>query len=203
MLLIGLTGGIASGKTLVSDRFASLGVPVVDADVIAREVVRPGSEGLAAIADVFGADILNDQGELDRPALRRIVFADDRARGRLEALTHPRIRSASIERLAECERDGASYAINAIPLLVETGQTSRFDRVLVVDVPTSVQLERLLARDAVDEASAQRMLDAQATREQRLAAADDVILNTGTAEDAWRRVDALHEQYLKLAVRPR
>lgn len=199
MLLIGLTGGIASGKTLVSDRFAELDVPVVDADVIAREVVRPGSNGLQAIVEVFGNDILDDSGALDRAALRQYIFGNELARQQLNALLHPRIRKRSQHKLEALASKGTPYTIYAVPLLVETEQQDRFDKILLVDVPEAVQIARLIARDGSDEEAAKRILTSQATREQRLAVADDVIVNTGTIEDTLLQVDKLHRKYLKLA----
>ena len=199
MLVIGLTGGIASGKSLVSDRFAELGAPVVDADLLAREVVAPGTVGLAALVAHFGDAVLTGEGTLDRAALRERVFADPAERAFLDGCLHPLIRTLSEERLAGAAAGGVPYAVYAVPLLVETGQRSRFDRIVVVDVPAALQLERLMRRDGMEAASAQRILDAQASRGQRLAVADDVIDNTGTVEAARAAVDRLDERYRSLA----
>ena len=199
MHLIGLTGGIASGKTLVSDRLAHHGVPVVDADRLAREVVRKGSAGLNALIAHFGTAILTPKGELDRAALRRLIFAHPPDRRAVDAILHPPIRALAEERLAEAREAGHAYAVHAVPLLVETGQAGRFDRVLVVDVPEAVQLERLLARDGSDEAQARAILAAQATRAERLAVADDVVDNAGSIDATLAQVDALHERYAALA----
>jgi len=199
MLLIGLTGGIASGKTLVSDRFAFHGVPVVDADLLAREVVAPGSRGLNALITHFGTAILTPKGELDRAALRRLIFAHPPDREIVDTTLHPLIRELSERRIGEAQAAGHSYAVYAVPLLVETGQEGRFDRVLVVDVPESVQLERLLARDGSSEEQARAILAAQATRAARLAVADDVIVNDGTLETTLAEVDELHARYTALA----
>ena len=199
MLLIGLTGGIASGKTLVSDRFATLGAAVVDADVVAREVVEPGSDGLKAVIDAFGKGLLDDKGALNRTELRQRVFTDNTARETLNAILHPRIREASEQQLQAYANAGHSYAVYAVPLLVETQQQERFDRILVVDVPESVQLDRLMARDDIDASSAQRILDTQATRQQRLAVADDVVVNTGSVAETLAQVDKLHHTYSNLA----
>ena len=195
MLLIGLTGGIASGKTLVSDRFARHGAPVIDADLLAREVVRPGSEGLKALITRFGTTILTPSGELDRSALRKLIFANPSARKAVDETLHPRIRALSDERIEAARTAGHPYAVYAVPLLVETGQIERFDRIAVVDVPVEVQLERLMARDGTDEAQARAILAAQASREARLAIADDIIDNDGPIERTLARVDELHGKY--------
>jgi len=195
-LTIGLTGGIASGKSLVSSAFEALGVPVMDADFAARAIVEPGTPALKAIVQRFGAAILQADGSLDRRALRARVFSDGSQRRQLEAITHPAIRD-----YLRTWRDSRSspYCILAIPLLVEGSSRALVDRVLVVDVPESLQLERLIQRDGVDEILAQRMIAAQASRAQRLAAADDVIVNDGSAESAQQEVTRLHRQYLELA----
>ena len=198
-MLVGLTGGIASGKSLVLDRLGALGAGTVDADLLAREVVALGTPGLAALAERFGDAVLDADGALDRGALRTLAFADPAARADLDALLHPRIRALSESRIAEALAAGAPYVVYAVPLLVETGQADRFDRVLVVDVPVEVQLERLLARDGRGEAEARRIVAAQASREARLAAADDVIRNDGPVEATLAEVDRLHEVYLEAA----
>jgi dephospho-CoA kinase len=195
-LRIGLTGGIASGKSAVADAFARRGAAIVDTDVIAREVVEPGRPALAAVVAAFGAEVLGPDGRLDRRALRRTVFADPEQRRRLEAILHPAIR-------AEMQRQAAAaagpYVVIAIPLLVENGLQSQVDRVLVVDCPPEVQLARLLARDGETAEGARAILAAQATRDQRLAVADDVIVNDGSLADLEARVAALHRRYLELA----
>lgn len=194
---VGLTGGIAAGKSAVTRRFEALGVPVHDADVAARVVVEPGSEGLAAIVEAFGSEALDPQGRLDRAAMRRRVFADVEARRRLEAIIHPRVREWLQQRaLAET----APYCLLAIPLLAENIAHYRWlDRILVVDVPEAVQLERLVARDSIDRALAERMLTQQATRAERLALADDVIDNSGSEAALDAHVQVLHRRYLALA----
>jgi dephospho-CoA kinase len=195
-LRIGLTGGIASGKSAVADAFARRAVPVVDTDVIAREVVEPGRPALAAVVAAFGSEVLGPDGRLDRRALRRLVFADPALRRRLEAILHPAIR-------AEMQRQAAAtagpYVVIAIPLLVENGLQQQVDRVLVVDCPPDVQLARLLARDGETPEGARAILAAQATRDERLAVADDVVVNDGSLADLDARVDALHQRYLALA----
>lgn len=198
MLLIGLTGGIASGKTLASDYFAELGAPVLDADILAREVVQPGSVGLNALADYFTTAILTPEAELDRAALRRIVFANPADRAFLDKTLHPLIRELSDQRIAEARQQGHPYLIYAVPLLVETDQQTRFDRIIVVDVPESLQLERLAKRDGGSVDEAKSILAAQARREDRLQIADDVIDNTGTIDETRKLVAALHEDYLLL-----
>lgn len=196
-LVVALTGGVAAGKSAVTRRFEALGVPVHDADVAAREVVAPGSEGLAEVVDVFGADVLDSRGQLDRPAMRRRVFADPAARRGLEAIIHPRVRAWLRERALA---GTAPYCLLAIPLLAENIEQYRWvDRVLVVDVPESVQLARLLARDGIDETLARRMIAQQASRADRLALADDVIDNSGDESALDQAVAELHRRYLALA----
>ena len=196
ILRIGLTGGIASGKSTVADLFAALEVPVIDTDKIAREVVEPGQPPLEQLVERFGAGILTPDGHLDRPKLREIVFSDPRARADLEALTHPAIGSA-VEAMAAAA--GGPYQILVIPLLVEKGLGKRLDRVLAVDCPESLQLQRLQARDGSSAAQAQAILDAQASRTARLKAADDVIRNESDVADLRQQVEALHRRYLELA----
>lgn len=193
---IGLTGGIASGKTTVANLFAALGVPVVDTDLLAREVVAPGSPLLAQIAARVGAEVLTPDGSLDRRELRSRVFADPALRVWLEQLTHPAIRALTDER---CEAARAPYVIVAIPLLVETGAAERFDRVLVVDCDPDLQLARLMARDGARRDEALAMLAAQAPREKRLAVADDVVHNDGDIARLRDQVGKLHRQYLAQA----
>jgi dephospho-CoA kinase len=196
---IGLTGGIASGKTAVASAFESLGIVVADADIAAREAVAVGSEGLAEIVAAFGVDVLDADGALDRAAMRKRVFGDDAARKRLEAIIHPRVR----ETLArQCAQATSPYAIAAIPLLAEVGARTAYpwlQRILVVDVPVDVQRERLMRRDGIDAALVDRMIAAQATREQRLAVADDILVNTSSLEELQRHVAALDGRYRSLA----
>lgn len=201
MLLVGLTGGIASGKTLVSDYFKSLGVPVLDADVLAREVVEPGSKGLNALIRFFTTAILTPNGELDRAALRRIVFANPSDREFLDKTLHPLIRELSDEKIQRARDDNHAYLIYAVPLLVETDQQDRFDRIVVVDVPRETQLLRLLKRDNSNESEANAILDAQASREERLAIADTVIDNTGSVEKTYKQINELHTSLLSEATR--
>lgn len=187
MLRVGLTGGIGSGKSAVSSRLAARGAVLIDSDVLAREVVAKGTDGLAEVVAEFGDDVLTAAGELDRPALGRIVFGDEPARRRLEAIVHPRVRA----RAAEIEAQAADDAIvvHDIPLLVETGQADHFDLLLVVDVPVEVQVERLTSQRGMSDEEAKRRIASQASREQRLEAADLVVDNSGTLEDLDRRID--------------
>ncbi len=197
--IVGLTGGIASGKTEVSRRFEALGIVVADADVVAREVVAPGSPALAAIAGHFGSTVLQADGSLDRARLRQIVFASDESRRSLEAITHPAIRA----RLRElCESAQSPYAIAAIPLLSEAGGRLQYPwlaRILVIDTPVQEQRRRLVSRDDISIELAEQMIAAQASREQRLALADDVITNDGTAAQLDHAVNALDARYRELA----
>lgn len=198
-LVVAVTGGVASGKSAVTAAFEALGVPVADADVAAREVVEPGQPALAAVIKAFGTDVLQADGRLDRPALRRRVFADPAAKARLEALLHPPIR----ERLrARCEAAPGPYAVVAIPLLAEGGGRRAYPwlaRILVVDVPEASQRARLVARDGVDGDLAGRMVAAQASRRNRLAIADDVLVNDGALADLEAAVARLHARYRALA----
>ncbi len=197
--IIGLTGGVASGKTEIERRFTALGVHVADADAAARAAVTLGSEGLAEVVATFGTDVLNDTGVLDRAAMRRRVFADDDARRRLEAIVHPRVRSLL---QAACAAAQGPYALAAIPLLAEGGGRSAYpwlDRILVVDVPVEVQRARLLLRDGIDVALADRMIAAQATRQARLAIADDILVNDAGLEELAGHVAALDRRYRVLA----
>ncbi len=194
MLRIGLTGGIGSGKSTVAELFAARGVPVIDADVIAREIVAPGQPALAEIVAAFGADMLRENGELDRARLRERVFGDSAQRKRLEALLHPRIRQEMQERVA---MQTAPYVLLVIPLLFESGQRDLVDRVLLVDVPVALQRARVAARDTASAAQLDALLAAQTTREQRLAGADDVIDNSGDLARLEQQVETLHQRYLR------
>ena len=196
---IGLTGGIASGKSEVARRFEALGIVVADADIAARAVLAPGSDGMAATIAAFGNDILATDGSLDRAAMRRRVFADPDARRKLEAIVHPRVR-AMLE--AQCRAAASPYAIAAIPLLAEGGGRTTYpwlSRILVVDVPEAVQMERLQRRDGIDARLAADMLAAQASRRERLAIADDVIANDGPLDALDAQVAALDRRYRALA----
>ena len=215
---VGLTGGIASGKSRAAEVFAQSGVPVIDSDVIAREVVAPGSAGLDAIRSRFGAGVLLPDGSLDRRALRERVFADPTARRDLEAITHPLIRQKMAD---DSARAGGPYQVHVIPLLTEgvrkaaagaaasgaptpadaspTGRPRGLERILVIDCPEEMQVARVMARDRVDEAGARAVLAAQVSRTERLALADDVILNDRGPEALEEAVRTLHQRYLTLA----
>jgi dephospho-CoA kinase len=195
-LRIGLTGGISSGKSTVARRFAELGISVIDADVAAREVVAPGTPGLARVIERFGPGIVTEIGELDRRALRQLIFNDPTSRQDLEAILHPLIRAA-MEHSAETAV--GPYLVMVIPLLIEGGSRGRVDRILVVDVDEAVQLQRVQTRDGGSLNQARAILASQAGRAARLAAADDVLLNDGTVTDLRQAVDRLHESYLRLA----
>jgi dephospho-CoA kinase len=199
--IIGLTGGVASGKSTVEACFRRLGVSVADADAAAREALAAGSDGLSEVVAAFGYDVLGADGQLDRAAMRRRVFADPAARQRLEAIVHPRVRTAMA---AACRAAQGDYAVASIPLLAEGGGRTAYpwlSRVLVVDVPVDVQRARLLRRDGIDDALARAMIDAQASRQQRLAIADDVLVNTGALEALEPQVAALDRLYRSLASR--
>jgi dephospho-CoA kinase len=198
---VALTGGIASGKSAVEQRFRAMGVSVCDADYAARVVVEPGSEGLAAIVAAFGDDVLDPQGRLDRPAMRQRVFADPTARRTLEAIVHPRVRQWMLEHAQSTE---GPYVMLSIPLLAENiGHYRWVDRIVVVDVPEAVQMGRLILRDGIDEGLAARILASQASRSARLALADDVIDNAGPEAALDTQVASLHQRYLELAAEQR
>jgi dephospho-CoA kinase len=204
-LIVGLTGGIGSGKSAAAACFALLGIPVIDADVAAREVVAPGSAALREIAAHFGAQILLPEGELDRAALRQRVFAEPQQRQWLEALLHPLIRARIEAALAEAAaRPEVPYVILSSPLLLETGQDALVDRVLLIDVDTTLQRERVLRRDGTAATTVDAMIAAQWSREQRGSRADDVILNDGTLDElqtAVRGLDAVYRQWPTLTTR--
>ena len=197
--IVAITGGVASGKSTVDALFRARGVVVADADIAARDAVAPGSDGLAEVVAEFGASVLDPTGQLDRPAMRRRVFADADARKRLEAIIHPRVREALRDL---CRAATSAYAIASIPLLAEGGGREAYpwlQRILVVDVPDAVQLARLLQRDAIDEDLARTMIAAQASRQQRLAIADDVLVNGGALDALPSQVEALDRFYRVLA----
>ena len=189
---VGLTGGVASGKSTVSAILAELGAVVVDADLLAREVVAPGTEGLAEVVATFGEGVLTADGGLDRPAMGAIVFGDEAKRRALEAIIHPRVRARG--RALEAEAPEGAVVVHDIPLLAETGQARNFDAVIVVDVPTEVQVRRMVELRGMSRAEAEARVAAQAPREKRLAIATHVIDNTGTLEDLRRRVAEVFEQ---------
>ena len=196
---IGLTGGIASGKSALEKAFAAHGIVVADADQLAREVVAPGEPALAAVVEHFGADVLQADGQLDRAALRVRVFGDPEQRRALEAILHPAIR-ARLE--AICRAAPGPYAIATVPLLTESGGRAAYPwlhRILVVDTPAAVQKARLMQRDGIDATLADQMMAAQASRAERLALADDIVVNDGDIHHLQHAADALHLRYLALA----
>lgn len=193
---VALTGGIGSGKSTVAQAFAALGVPVVDADIIAREVVEPGSPALQQIAARYGASILTEQGGLNRTRLREIIFHSVEEKEWLNALLHPLIQARTQQLKTQLY---APYILWVVPLLVENGLQQQADRVLVIDVDEAIQLDRTLQRDNVSLTQAKNIMAAQATREARLAVADDTIDNSGTPDDIVPQVAALHQHYLSLA----
>jgi len=201
MLRIGLTGGIASGKSAASDYFASLGIPVIDTDLLSRELVQPGSEGLQRIFETFGESVLDESGALYRARLRELVFASDTKRGQLEEILHPLIRDRVEELVATI--GNAPYVIIVIPLLVETRYPIPVDRVLVIETDEERQLERLMQRDDISIEQAQIMLDAQASREQRLQQADDIVHNNAGIKELQAQLLTLHYDYLEIAANAR
>jgi len=195
-LRIGLTGGIASGKSTVADLFAELGIPVIDTDIVARQVVAPGQPGLKALIDTFGTDLLSEDGHLDRRRLRNLIFDNPDQRLILEGIMHPLIRARTIELINQAD---GPYQVLVVPLLIETGFRTLVDRVLVVDCPEEQQRARLLTRDNETPERIDRILAAQAHRDERLAAADDILDNSGSFEQTHSQVQQLHTLYLRLA----
>ena len=195
-LRVGLTGGIASGKSTVADLFAAQGVPIIDTDVIAREVVAPGQPALEEIRATCGNSVIAEDGNLDRANMRKLVFSDHELRQRLEAILHPRIGAATIE---QAQAAGGAYQVVVVPLLTESALKDAMDRILVVDCSEETQLQRLLARDTETVEQARRILAAQASREDRLAIADDVISNDAGLAELEAQVDKLHRIYTRLA----
>ncbi len=201
MLVVGLTGGIGSGKSTVSDLFAERGVPVIDTDLIARQLTAPGGEALAAICKAFTDAVLHADGTLDRAQLRKVVFNDPSARRQLEAILHPRIR-LEVERLLS--RVQSSYVVIVIPLLVESGgYGDLLNRVLVIDCPETLQMERVMARSRLTREEVVAVMAAQASRAFRLSAADDVLVNTGAQDVLQAEVERLHQRYLELSMASR
>ncbi|MCU7555545.1 dephospho-CoA kinase [Alteromonas sp. ASW11-19] len=194
--VVGLTGGIGSGKSLVTDCFSALGIDVIDADVIARQVVEPGSDGLARIASRFGDPVLHPDGTLNRQALREIVFHNPDQKQWLDALLHPLIRESMNSAI---RASTSAYAVLAVPLLIENNLTAMADRVLVIDCPEDLQLKRAMQRDGSSEQTIRNIMQAQASRATRLAHADDIIDNSGTREATRHHVANLHTRYLSMA----
>jgi dephospho-CoA kinase len=195
--VIGLTGGIGSGKSAAASLFSKLGAPIIDADAIARQLVEADEPALAEIGRSFGTDVLTATGELDRAALRRIVFADSAERGRLEAILHPRIRQQIQNEINKVQ---APYCIVVIPLLLETGQSDLVDRILVMDVPLATQISRVASRNRLPREEILAIIEAQVSPGTRLAAADDIIENSGGLNELASQVGQLHAKYLEIAV---
>lgn len=195
-MIVALTGGLASGKSTVAQRFEELGVPVIDADVVARRLVEPGAPALAEIVEAFGADVLDGQGRLDRARMRERIFGCEADRRTLESILHPKVRREMRDFAASAD---APYVLFVIPLLVETGQAPDMDRVIVVDAPRTLRTARAAARDGSSPATIEAILASQATREDRLAVADVVIENTGGIASLRARVDAVHREICMLA----
>lgn len=192
-----LTGGIASGKTLISDEFAKLGVPVIDTDIIARNLVEPGRPALKEIEQAFGANMIDSSGRLKRAEMRAIIFSDSKKRKQLEAILHPRIRYEADKAVASVT---SAYCVLVIPLLAERGVYPFIDHVLVVDVDPETQISRLMKRDNISRLQAELALASQASREQRLLLADDVLDNSVSIEKARNEVKLLHKKYQELAI---
>lgn len=198
MLRVGLTGGIASGKTTASEHFADLGVPVIDADQIARQVMEPGQAAYPLVIKLFGQGVLDDQGHFNRDAIRELVFSDENKRRDLEAIVHPLVRT---EITNKTEILKADYCIVVVPLLVETGFLTLVDRVLVVDVDSEQQKKRLSARSGLSQKQIEGIMAAQTDRETRLSHADDVIDNSGSIGELRRQVEGLHKKYQAMAAK--
>lgn len=196
MLVIGLTGGIGSGKTAATDRFKSHGITIVDADIVARQIVEPGTLALQKIQDHFGPSVITPTGELDRRALRDIVFTRPDERRWLESLTHPLIGQ---EILRQLQASQSPYTLLVSPLLFESGQSLMTSRTVLVDAPVAAQISRTIQRDNTTEAGARAIVDAQMSRENRLAKADDIITNDQDLPHLYQQVDALHQTYLARA----
>lgn len=196
MLIIGLTGGIGSGKTAASDYLASLGITVVDADLASRIVVQPGKPALANIAARFGANMINSDGSLNRAALRAVVFSDKEALSALEAITHPAIRDELLDQL---QRSQSPYTLLVSPLLLETNQHQLTDRILIIDAEEKAQLDRTVQRDSVPSQQVESIMAAQMPRALRQSKADDIVLNDGDLSALHSKLDALHQTYLALA----
>ena len=196
MFTVGVTGGIGSGKSSAADRFRQLGVPIIDADVVARQIVEPGMPALQEIINAFGESVANGRGELDRATLRKIIFSDSSRKSQLEAILHPRIYDEILRLLSELS---TPYAIVVIPLLAESKHEYPLDRILVIDVPSDVQISRVTTRDEQSTEEVERIISSQASRHSRLAIADDVIDNIGSKVDLYGRVDAMHLTYLEYA----
>ena len=204
-LVIGLTGGIGSGKSVAADHFAVMGAAIIDADAIAHELTTADGAAMAAIEQAFGGEVLAADRSLDRAAMRRLVFADPEKRHQLESILHPMIRSVSEVRQTKALNDGALYVVMVVPLLAEAdkGSRDRFDRIVVVDCPEELQIKRVMARNGLAEAEVKAILATQASRQQRLDVADDVVVNDGKLADLHSKVSLLHDKFGLLAAKMR
>lgn len=195
--VVGLTGGVGSGKSTVADLFVAKGIVLVDTDAIAHELTGPDGAAMQALVAEFGPAVVNEEGALDRAVMRQMVFADRDARTRLESILHPRIRQISADR---CRLAASPYVILAVPLLVESGGFRQScNRIVTVDCPESLQIERVVARNSFSVDEVKAIMAAQSTRAQRLAAADDVVFNDGGLDVLCEQVDALHQKYLRFS----
>lgn len=196
MFVVGLTGGIGSGKTVASDRFEELGVKVVDADIASRVVVEIGKPALSSIEDEFGSDVISDDGSLNRAKLREIIFKDDEAKSWLESLLHPLIGQHILDEIASAT---SGYVILVSPLLFETTQFQMCNRTLLIDVPKDIQILRTAKRDKVPESQVEKIIASQMDRDQKISKADDVIVNDGEIGDLISKIDKIHQRYIELA----
>jgi len=196
MFVVGLTGGIGSGKTVASDRFEELGVKVVDADIASRVVVEIGKPALSSIEDEFGSDVISDDGSLNRAKLREIIFKDDEAKSWLESLLHPLIGQHILDEIASAT---SRYVILVSPLLFETTQFQMCNRTLLIDVPKDIQILRTAKRDKVPESQVEKIIASQMDRDQKIGKADDVIVNDGEISDLISKIDKIHQRYIELA----
>ena len=196
MFAVGITGGIGSGKSTAADRFVELGVPAIDADVVAREVVKPGRSALKRVIDTFGVEVATTDGRLDRVKLRKIVFSDSEKKSQLENILHPEIHAEILRQLSEST---APYTVVVIPLLAESKRQYPLDRILVIDAPHELQIDRVSVRDNQSPQEVEHIIQLQASRQARMAIADDVIVNNGSTQDLQHEVDALHKKYLAYA----
>ncbi|MFT4581687.1 MAG: dephospho-CoA kinase [Gammaproteobacteria bacterium] len=195
-LVVGLTGGIGSGKSAVCREFERLGVPIVDADIASREVVAPGTAGLRAVVRAFGSEVLNDEGTIDRTNMRQLIFEDESKRKTLETILHPLIRERISTQLSEVR---SPYCILCVPLLVEKRGYENLDRILVIDCPIEIQIARVMARDSLSRAQVEAIMQTQASRAQRLHLADDIVENAAGLDSLRDPVTALHAKYLLIA----
>lgn len=196
MFVVGLTGGIGSGKTVASDRFEELGVKVVDADIASRVVVEIGKPALSSIEGQFGSDVISDDGSLNRAKLREIIFKDDEAKSWLESLLHPLIGQHILDEIASAT---SRYVILVSPLLFETTQFQMCNRTLLIDVPKDIQILRTAKRDKVPESQVEKIIASQMDRDQKISKADDVIVNDGEIGDLISKIDKIHQRYIELA----